>query len=198
MSVSVSSYESVINLAKSHYDPHMPLYFVPEHIDMALDIILLLLQKKMVNTVRSSLVLPEPIVESQGIIFVSIPLVGMLINEPVELPRNTVEFVKDFNILDGLNYGVENTEPKYKCFNPYSNGDDFNDFTPQQRIRFIQTLRIVFMCVRFYQKYINGIPFNDSRPFKSTFEVAVRDLHMVDALPTNEDPKINYSLLSNM
>nr|DBA13120.1 TPA: gp60-like protein [Oryctes rhinoceros nudivirus] len=195
MSISVQSYESIVNLAAKFYDPNIALYFVNEHVDLTCDIILLLLQRKTIKLVRTMTMLLEPIVENSGMIFISIPLLAMLINEPVELPKNTVEFVDDFDIFKGLKHGVENTEPKsslLSCMN--NNNDELAEFTPEQRIRFMHVIRIVFMCSHFYQHYVGKTPYTVHKKPLNHLERAVR----IKSDEVTATPSINYTLLSNM
>lgn len=197
MSISTQSYESIINLATRYYDQHMPLYFVYEHIDVTCDIILLLLQRKTIKLVRTMSMLLEPIIENDNIIYISIPLVAFLINAPVELPKNTVEFVKDFDIFKGLDYGVKNEEEQYKCFNPQS--DDLGEFTPHERIRFTHMVRIVFMCSHFFQHYNEKMPYTVHKKPLNHLERAVQ-INLDESIlpPTVEPRQLDYSLLTNV
>lgn len=193
MSISTKSFESIIDLAQKYYDQHMPLYFVDEHIDMICDIILLLMQQKTIKIVRTMSMLLEPVVENNGIIYISIPLVGLLINESVELPKNNVEFVSNFDIFNGLNYGIENKElPSASCYNSLTLDDNINEFTPHERIRFTHTLRIIFICVHFIQHY-EGIPYTTHKSFIN-LEKATQSAIIQTPSHTQQ---IDYSLLSN-
>lgn len=195
MSVSTQSYESIIKLATIFYDPNMPLYFVHRHIEMTCDVLLLLLQQKTMKLVVTTSILLEPIIENNGIIYISTPLLGLLINELVELPKNTVDFVDNFDIFKDLDYGVSNKDETYSCFDQPKH--DSTDFTPNERIRFTHVIRIVFMCSHFLQHYIDKIPYTTHNKPLNHLERAVQIENLLMPVAI-EIPTIDYSRLSNM
>ncbi|ATY70239.1 GrBNV gp60-like protein [Tomelloso virus] len=196
MSISTQSYESIFKLAQAFYDPNMPLYFINEHIDMTCDVILLLLQCKTIKLVKTNMILQEPIVENNNIVYISVPLVAQLVNDCVELPKNNVEFLKDehFDIFKELNYGVKTDDSKNQSSNCSIFAAD-EDFKPNERIRFIQTLRIILMCGHFYQHYNEKIPYHVHNKSMNHLEHAVQKHCVADAVG---EKKIDYSLVSNM
>ncbi|AQN78607.1 ACH96210.1 GrBNV gp60-like protein [Kallithea virus] len=116
MSVSLDSYESVVKMTCEYYDSEMPLYFNEGHYNIACDIIALLLQKQEFSIVRTNLKLLEPIMENGGVIYMSLPLIALLVNSLVDLPQNSVEFVNNFNIFDGLNMITEDRSSQRSCY----------------------------------------------------------------------------------
>lgn len=193
MSLSTQSYESILMLASRYYNQHLPLYFANEHIDLVCNILLLLLQEKSLNIVQTTSILLEPIVENNNIIYISIPLLGLLINAPVELPKNTVEFVKDFDIFKGLDYGAKVDESRKSVFN--FNGDS-DDFTPSVRIRFMHMIRLVFACSHFYEHYQNKTPYTEHPKSINHLERAVQIGTEDFDSPKSPENQINYSILT--
>ncbi|ATZ81525.1 GrBNV_gp60-like protein [Drosophila innubila nudivirus] len=116
MSVSINSYESIIKLACEYYDADMPIYFCEGHYNITCDIIALLLQKQEFSIVRTNIKLIEPIMEDGGVIYLSLPLIALLVNTLVELPKNSIEYKEDFNIFDGLNMITEEKSSRNSCF----------------------------------------------------------------------------------
>lgn len=102
MSISIDSYESIVNLVCQYYDRNLPVYFTDAHYNITCDVIARLLQKPEFSIVRTRIKLYEPIIENGGVIYISLPLLGMLVNLPVNLPTNNVQFVDNFDIFHGL------------------------------------------------------------------------------------------------
>ncbi|AYP97959.1 GrBNV gp60-like protein-like protein [Mauternbach virus] len=116
MSISINSYESVIKMACEYYDSDMPIYFCEGHYNIACDIVALLLQKQEFSMVRTNIKLLEPIMEYGGVIYFSLPLIALLVNTLVELPKNSIEYNENFNIFDGLNMITEEKSSRNSCF----------------------------------------------------------------------------------
>lgn len=193
MSISTESWESTIALVKQYYDKSLPLYYSEEHFELTCQIIGLFLRKKSFIVVRTSVVLPEPIVCFNDDLYISIPLVALLVNKTVELPPNKVEFVEKVDLFDGLIPMVQKELPY--CLNkPGYLEENFNEqFNFEETIRFTQILRIVLMCGHFYQHYTKKIPYTKHKNFKS-IEMA----YIPKEVPqVNEPPKIDYNLFQN-
>lgn len=191
MSISTKSYESIILLAKSYYNEYAPLYFTDDHVEITCDIILLLLQTKTIRLVKTMIILLEPIVENDGVVYISIPLLAKLINAPIEMPNNKVEIVsKEFDIFESLKFGIELEKSKNeKCF--YSD-ETVDEFTPHQRIRFTHMIRIAFMCSHFFQHYSEKIPYTTHNSSLNHLEMAAQKIKAPISTTI-----IDYSKLSN-
>lgn len=113
MSVSLDSYESIVQLACLYYDKNMALYYTEAHYRMVCDMLAIVLQKSELTIVRTNVKLCEPILDYHGVIYISVPLVAMLVNLSVKLPKNNVQFVDDFNVFAGL-VATKNTEQNTK------------------------------------------------------------------------------------
>lgn len=193
MSISTESWESTITLVKQYYDKSLPLYFSDEHFDLICQIIGVFLRQKSFIVVRTSVVLPEPIVCFNNDIYISIPLVALLINKTIDLPPNKVEFVEKVDLFDGLIPMVQKELPY--CMNKASYMDEkFEDqFNFEETVRFTQILRIVLMCGHFYQHYTKKIPYTTHVNFKSIEMAYVPKA----ASMVNEPQKIDYSRFLN-
>lgn len=193
MSVSTQSYEGLIKLATTFYDPYLPLYYDNLHIDKTCEVLLFLLREKSIKIVTTFNILMEPIVDNKGIIYISIPLLALLINESVELPKNSVDFVEKFDIFEGLDFGANiEKEPPFK-----SSAHDGSDFTPNERIRFSHMLRIVFMCSHFLQHYTSKTPYTTHNTPINHLERASR-LEILLPPSILDPPTVDYLAISNI
>lgn len=193
MSISTESWESTIALVSQIYDKSLPLVYSEEHIDLTCQLLGLFLRKKSFIVVRSTVVLTEPIICFNDVVYISLPLVALLVNKKVDLPPNKVEFVDKVDLFDGLIPAVQKELPY--CINkPGYTEDNFNEqFNIEDTVRFSQILRIVLMCGHFYQHYTKKIPYTTHDNFKS-LEMA----YIPKEVPmANEPPKIDYNLFLN-
>lgn len=107
MSISTSSWESLFDLTARFYNPNLPTYFVDDHLDIVCNAIGLLSNCSEYRLVVTNVILHEPIVQYDKVIYLCRPLIALLVNKPVDLPPNRVEFLQNFNIFDSLRNIIE-------------------------------------------------------------------------------------------
>lgn len=170
MSTSFSSFESLIYIMNSQYDENLPPYYVIKHIDIVVNVIHMMMQYREMQVVVTNVMLQEPIIANGSTIYISVPLVAMLVNLNVALPKEHVKFATNFNIFKNIRTPQQNTSTR-QCIINYERGirpensDDEDDnnyddntplgvqFTSIQITRIVQLLRLVLMCAHFYQHY---------------------------------------------
>lgn len=169
MSVSLSSYESIVALVKQYYDPHMPCYYDQKHYDVLVQILGVLLQDQEYRLVETNVTMLEPITESSNYIYISIPLLAQLVNMPVEQPKAKIEFIQQFDLFRALESPVVdvNTTPNKACYNTnYKNQPD-NRYSQKKHVQIVQLLRIVLAITHFYQHLIEKIPYSSHVGWKN-------------------------------
>lgn len=180
MSVSYSSWESIIDLTNRFYTPSMQLFYTHDHIHILCNIIAHIGGFESFEYVITRVPLLEPIVQQNDIVFISKPLVAKYINMAIEIPQNRVNYVHNINIFDSL-MGAVSQERKcggsgavqtlnyrdsvLECLQAQN--------SPEDMARFMQTLRLVLMAVHFTQHNVQKIPFGSHTNFKF-IECAVR------------------------
>lgn len=102
MSVSLESWEGVANTVGRYFNKSMPPYYTSRYIEIAVEIIGDLLGKISYTYVETCVSLPEPIWQEKNIVFFSVPMMSLFINQPVELPQDTVKYVTEFDIFDRI------------------------------------------------------------------------------------------------
>lgn len=102
MSVSLESWEGVANTVGRYFNKSMPPYYTSRYIEIAVEIIGDLLGKISYTYVETCVSLPEPIWQEKNIVFFSVPMMSLFINQPVELPQDTVKYVTQFDIFDRI------------------------------------------------------------------------------------------------
>lgn len=185
MSVSYSSWESIIELTNKFYDSSLQLFYTAEHLNVLCNILAYIGGLTSFEVVQTKVPLLEPIVLNQNLVFISLPLVAKFINLPVELPQNRVNYVRNINIFDNL-MGVvrevrdcvqkpSNERIHVKTLNHRSSTLEClqAQYSIDDMVRFIQTLRLVLMAAHYTQHINQGIPFNSHKNFKF-IECAVR------------------------
>jgi hypothetical protein len=100
MSVSYSSWESIVDLASKYYTRDLPIYYSIEHVRLTCTLLTHLLKLRELSYVCTQTVLNEPIYYNKGIIYISIPLLAMLVNKTVEMPKYEVEFLRNVDLFD--------------------------------------------------------------------------------------------------
>lgn len=167
MSTSFSSFESLVHIMNTYYDVTLPPYYVPRHLDIVVNVIHQMVRYKEIEVVVTSVILQEPIVANGDRIFISVPLVAMLVNLNVALPKEQVKFAKNFNIFQNMsNESKVKTSSSSQCVVNYQRGrsaavDQADNeamplgvqFTSIEMTRIVQLLRLVTMCAHFYQHY---------------------------------------------
>lgn len=171
MSISVNSWESLVDLVSLYYDRNLPVYFDEKHVLLTCDIIAILLNRRDFPIIKTNVVLNEPIVAYENCIFLSIPLIALLVNKTVDMPPNKVEFVENFNIFDGLKSFVQTNENLKSTCRTSAADNILNNSSTTETVRFTQMLRIMIMCSHFHQHYIKQIPFTCHKNF-NMIEVA--------------------------
>lgn len=102
MSVSLESWEGVANTVGRYFNKSMPPYYTSRYIEIAVEIIGDLLGKTSYTYVETCVSLPEPIWQEKNVVFFSVPMMSLFINQPVELPQDTVKYVTQFDIFDRI------------------------------------------------------------------------------------------------
>lgn len=110
MSVSLESWEGVANTVGRYFSKSMPPYYTSRYLEIAVEIIGDLLGKTSYTYVETCVSLPEPIWQEKNIVFFSVPMMSLFINQPVELPQDTVKYVARFDIFDRIE--VDDTKNK--------------------------------------------------------------------------------------
>lgn len=185
MSVSYISWESIIELTNKFYDPTLQLFYTAEHLNVLCNILAHIGGLTSFEVVQTKVPLLEPIILNQNLVFISVPLVAKYINLPVELPQNRVNYVKNINIFDSL-MGVvrevrdcvqapSNEKNVVKTLNHRSSTLQClqMQYSLDDMVRFMHTLRLVLMAAHYTQHINQGLPFNTHKNFKF-IECAVR------------------------
>lgn len=102
MSVSLESWEGVADTVGRYFAKSAPPYYTSRYIEIAVEIIGGLLGKTSYSYVETCVSLPEPIWldEDRGLVFFSVPMMSLLINQPVRVPQDKVKYVSRFDIFD--------------------------------------------------------------------------------------------------
>lgn len=102
MSVSLESWEGVADTVGRYFAKSMPPYYTSRYIEIAVEIVGGLLGKTSYSYVETCVSLPEPIWldADSGLVFFSVPIMSMLINQPVRVPQDKVKYVSRFDIFD--------------------------------------------------------------------------------------------------
>lgn len=102
MSVSLESWEGVADTVGRYFVKSAPPYYTSRYIEIAVEIIGGLLGKTSYSYVETCVSLPEPIWldEDRGLVFFSVPMMSLLINQPVRVPQDKVKYVSHFDIFD--------------------------------------------------------------------------------------------------
>lgn len=93
MSISISSWESIVDLVSRYYTRDLSPYYTNNHVRLVCTLLLHLMKLKELNYVCTYITLCEPIIYNKGTIYISVPLLATLVNKPVDLPPNNIEFV---------------------------------------------------------------------------------------------------------
>jgi hypothetical protein len=99
MSVTLASFESVLDMVKRFYDPNLPVIYSTRHIEILLDMIGFVIHERQFPVICTTIPLAEPIYAVDNTIIVSRPLLAYYINQPVQMPQMNVEFVKNVDIF---------------------------------------------------------------------------------------------------
>lgn len=183
MSVSDSSWESILELAEKFYDRNLKLYYTTDHLDVILKILTYISNVKDVMYVFTRVTLIEPLMTYDNLLYISIPLVAELINLPVNLPQARIKFIKNVNIFESLfKKDVQNHEDCSTVATPstYYNRQ-FTDcvktkFSNDDLVRITHLIRLILMC-RHYLVHIDyGINFQSHKDFPK-IECAARKPH---------------------
>lgn len=178
MSVSYSSWESIIELTNKFYDPSLQLYYTTDHINLLCNILAHIAGLTSFEVVQTKVPLLEPIILNQNLVFISIPLVAKFINLPIELPQNRVNYIRNIDIFDNLMGVVQevrdcvqkpsNEQITVKTLNHRSSTLEClqMQYSMDDTIRFMQTLRLVLMAAHYTQHINQNIPFNSHKNFK--------------------------------
>lgn len=111
MSVSLESWEGVANTVGRYFNKSMPPYYTSRYVEIAVEIIGDLLGKTSYEYVETCVSLPEPIWQDKNVIFFSVPMMSLYINQPVKLPQDTVKYVTRFDIFDRIEvYDAKNDD----------------------------------------------------------------------------------------
>lgn len=110
MSVSLESWEAVANTVGRYFIKSMPPYYTTRYMDIAVEIIGDLLGKVSYTYVETSVSLPEPIWRNGNIVFFSVPMMSLYINQPVDLPQDAVKYVTQFDIFDRVELDDDDTK----------------------------------------------------------------------------------------
>lgn len=110
MSVSLESWEGVANTVGRYFSKSMPPYYTSRYLEIAVKIVGDLLGKTSYTYVETCVSLPEPIWQEKNIVFFSVPMMSLFINQPVELSQGTVKYVARFDIFDRIE--VDDTKNK--------------------------------------------------------------------------------------
>lgn len=215
MSISTESYESIINLARLYQNEETPFFYDNDaHLGITCDMLILLLQKAEIKIVCTNVILDEPIVAHEDIFFICIPLLALLVNAPIKLPQNKLQFTSEsFDIFQHLKFPTPGVavptigDELNKIYSADSEDDysnnllrrsvivdyDFSltakNYMPHAYIRFTQMLRITVMCVHFLQHYKRKIPYRDHSTF-NTLESA-KKIITTSMLQNTIDPFYN-------
>lgn len=169
MSTSFSSFESLVYIMNTQYDPSLPAYYVPQHIEIVKNVIHIMMRHQEMEVVVTNITLQEPIIANRNIIYISVPLVAMLVNLNISLPKEHVKITTNFNIFQNIRPRIRAQNSNRDCVINYQRGiygnntnadsSEYNttprgpQFTSIEITRIVQLLRIVQMCAHFYQHY---------------------------------------------
>lgn len=174
MSISYSSWESIIELTNKFYDPTLQLFYTAEHLNLLCNILAHIGGLTSFEYVQTRVPLLEPIILNQNLVFISVPLVAKFINLPVELPQNRVNYVRNINIFDNIMGVVREVRDcvqqptNVKTLNHRSNTLEClqMQYSIDDTVRFMQTLRLVLMAAHYMHHINQNIPFNTHKNFK--------------------------------
>lgn len=163
MSVSASSYESILLLVQTFFDDRIPCYYTDQHTQISIEMIKTLLQEYEYDIVKTQCMMLEPITSKGRYIYISEPMVALLVNKTVQTPPTKIEFIKNFNIFDDLDVSLsipdESQEKRIRtCMSSRYNGVE--RFSMRKHVQIVQLLRVAFMVAHFYQHFLSKIPYH--------------------------------------
>jgi hypothetical protein len=166
MSVSCSSWESILALTNYFYTSDLQLFYTHNHLTLICDILGHLSNKRSFLVITTQVPLLEPIIYNANQVLISIPLVAKLINRHIYLPDKQITVIQQ-NIFENLmscvgDPSMQERERRYQdfrlCVGEQAELAEYS--TKDTTIRFIQTLRMVLMCAHYIQHVEQKIPFN--------------------------------------
>lgn len=210
MSVSLESWEGVADTVGRYFSKSMPPYYTSRYIEIAVEIVGDLLGKTSYTYVETYVSLPEPIWQEKNIVFFSVPMMSLFINQPVELPQDTVKYVNQFDIFDRIEvYDTKNDQDgsrkrKRKKHNNNnrlesyytSNGyvvnwnatmiaghlpDEFG-LNESDTTVLVQLFRLVMMISHWYQHFSHRTTYRDHENFH---EIEMADTDLYNTLMSN-------------
>lgn len=102
MSSNLDSWESITKNAEQLFTKNAPPFFDEHILVMISQLIGALLGRITYTQVRTRIVLPEPICTINNTIYISVPLVAMYINQPIQLPETKICKYNNFNIFNAM------------------------------------------------------------------------------------------------
>ena len=102
MSVTLQSFESILDTVKRFYDPALPTSYSTRHMEILLNMIGMVIHEQQFSILCTTVSLIEPIYFRDNIIIISRPLLAYYINQPVEAPPMNVKFIKNIDLFDEL------------------------------------------------------------------------------------------------
>lgn len=213
MSVSLDSWEGVANTVGRYFAKSLPPYYTSRYIEIAVEIIGDLLGKTTYAYVETCVSLPEPIWQDRGVVFLSVPMISLLINQPVRVPQDRVKYVSRFDIFDSVEVyddtrrgstatSSRHERKKFKKQNAYGTAGaayvvswtapTFADRSPPDEFGLdesdvtvlVQTFRLVLMVSHWYQHRTRKTTYRDHDKF---CEIEMADAELYKTLVTDSD-----------
>jgi len=169
MSISLESWESVLDLASMFVPRLIPPNYSSEHVNVLIDMIRHVVPGEISVT---TLLLPtlEPVISySKGAgpvkIFISHYSLSYYINQPTIKPVKTTKFVNKFNVLDKLDTFLDHQGyiPKtvvLKNRSPEVFGQETVNILSKDEIKIRTLIRLAVLVAHWSQHYFNNIPFD--------------------------------------
>nr|AHW98252.1 GrBNV_gp60-like protein [Nilaparvata lugens endogenous nudivirus] len=174
--------EQVELVFRKDHDP----FFTKNYLDIITRIIGTLLGRTKIMIVETALVLPEPICTIKKYVYLSIPLIALYINQPVQLPDTRARVCKNFNIFEAVQM-IERKSKKHQRttnahgkhiidFTTYSNKTLFEDnshdiytdtYTANDMVVLVQLYCIVIMIQHWWKHHTLGTVPPSHRNFRA-------------------------------
>lgn len=166
MSVSLQSYESIVDTANKFYHKNLPLrYSQQDHVPILLNIIGYIMHERTLSVVFTSVQLIEPIYHIDKTIIISKSLLAFYMNQPVRIDNEKVMLKEDVDLFDGLLLGSERPLVDSTCMR-LGQADLTDRFSDDEFVRFTYVLRLVLLVAHWHQHYSKSIPYKDHSRFR--------------------------------
>lgn len=159
MSVTLRSWESVVDTISRFYNKHLPvIYDESEYLPLLIKIIGYTMHEKSINVVTTTVPLPEPIYNLGDTILLSKSLIAYYMNQPVQMDTEKIEIKRDVDLFDDLipsapDQPLQQSRSLVECMGE----------AEQVRLTFVT--RLVLMAAHWHQHYSKSIRYTDHSAF---------------------------------